>query len=97
MAATSLAQKYLRALCLSLWLSQPFWLVAGLARAQAASRCGEDAELLTPSAWCTIERSRYLLTETELITPDAWSTLLDPFADHVPESELVTPDDWRVR
>jgi len=38
-----------------------------------------------------------LLTETELITPDAWSTLLDPFADHVPESELVTPDDWRVR
>jgi hypothetical protein len=96
MAATSPAKKYLRALCLGVWLSQPFWLAASVARAQGASGCGEEAGLLTPSAWCTIERSRYLLTDVELITPDAWNALLDPFTSRVVESELVTPYDWRV-
>lgn len=58
--------------------------------------CGDDDELLTPSAWCTIERSSFLLADpAELITPDAWSAeLVSCRTLLVPEPELVTPDEW---
>lgn len=105
MPKTAPAKKCLRAMCFSLWLSQTIWLAASVACAQGPGLCGdEDDELLTPSAWCTIERSRYLPARRhELITPDAWTeehiscrTLLEPFEGCVPGSELVTPEDWRV-
>jgi hypothetical protein len=100
-----MATKHRRTFKLSVWLSQTFWFPASLACAQTSSLCGhKNDELLTPSAWRTIDRSRYLLEHpAELITPIEWSeelvscrTLLHPFdsCSCIPESELLTPVEW---
>lgn len=73
----------------------------GRAAGREQARRRQIRSVRTLSAWCTTERSRYLLTDKpELITPAAWTTwspwseTLEPRVRATPGSELVTPEDW---